>query len=81
MMIEYCLRGEIQKLEEELWGLTMTGSDIVAYTNRFSDQATLCPEMVTLGSKKIEWYIWGLSPHIQGSVLPSKSTTFDSAKQ
>lgn len=27
---EYCPRGEVHKLEQELWGLVMTGSDIVA---------------------------------------------------
>lgn len=36
MIEEYCLRGKIQKLEQELWNLTMTGSDIVVYTDRFS---------------------------------------------
>ena len=59
----------------------MVGSDIVAYTDRFSDLATLCPEMVTPESKKIERYIWHLSSQIQGNVLASNLTTFDSAKR
>ena len=58
MMGEYCPRGEVQKLEQELWELKMVGSDIVTYTDRFCDLAALCPEMVTLESKKIERYIW-----------------------
>ena len=37
--------------------------------------------MVALESKKIERYIWGLSPQIQSSVLASKPVTFDSAKE
>ena len=28
---EYCPKGEVQKLEEELWNLKMKGTDIVAY--------------------------------------------------
>ena len=57
LMKEYCPRGEIQKLEQEFWGLQMVGSDITTYTNRFCDLANLCPDMVALQSKKIERYI------------------------
>ena len=32
-------------------------------------------------SKKIERYIWGLSPQIRSSVLASKPDTFESAKE
>ena len=81
LMQEYCPRGEVQKIEQELWSLTMVGSNITTYTNRFSDLEILCPEMVALESKKIERYIWGLSPQIRGNVLASKPVTFDSAKQ
>ncbi|CAH1440061.1 unnamed protein product [Lactuca virosa] len=45
------------------------------------DMAILCPDMVALESKKIERYIWGLSPQIQSSVLASRPVTFDSAKE
>ncbi|XP_052621623.1 uncharacterized protein LOC128127226 [Lactuca sativa] len=78
---EYCLRGEVQKLEQELWNLKMTGSDLAAYTTRFNDLALLCPAMVTPESKKVERYLWGLSSQIQDSVLASRPTTFDSAKE
>ncbi|XP_023735891.2 uncharacterized protein LOC111883799 [Lactuca sativa] len=81
LMKEYCPRGEIQKLEEELWGLKMTGSDILSYTSRLNDLAILCPGMVPSESKKVERYIWGLSSQLQGSVLASRTTTFDSAKE
>ena len=66
MREEYCLRNELQKLEVEYWNLTMKGTDIAAYTNRFHELALLCPTMVTPEYKKIERYIWGLSPQIQG---------------
>ncbi|GKD65991.1 reverse transcriptase domain-containing protein [Tanacetum coccineum] len=31
----YCLRNEIQKIETELWNLTVKGNDLTAYTQRF----------------------------------------------
>ena len=46
MRKEYCPRGEIQKLEEELWNLKMVGTDIIAYTARFCDLAAMCPNMI-----------------------------------
>ncbi|GJV99742.1 putative reverse transcriptase domain-containing protein [Tanacetum coccineum] len=33
----YCPRNEIQKMETELWNLTVKGNDLTAYTQRFSD--------------------------------------------
>ncbi|CAH1452087.1 unnamed protein product [Lactuca virosa] len=81
MIEEYCPRGEIQKLEQELWSLTMKGSDIVSYTARFCELVALCPNMVHTEGKKIERYIWGLVPPFQGNVLASNPTTFDSAKR
>ena len=81
MLKEYCPRGEVQKLEEELWNLKMSGMDLEAYTARFNDLALLCPAMVTPEEKKIERYLWGLSSQIHDSVLASRPTTFDSAKE
>lgn len=82
MMLEgYYLRGEVQKLEQELWNLTMNCSDIEAYTARFSDLAILCPRMITSERKKVERFIWGLSTQIQGNVTDANLTTFDSAKR
>lgn len=40
----------------------MKGADIEAYTSRVSDLVILCPGMIMPESKKIERYIWGLSP-------------------
>ena len=81
LLEEYCPRGEIQKLEQELWNLKMTGSDLVAYMARFNDLAALCPAMVNPEPKKVERYIWGLSPQIQGHVLASNPITFNNAKR
>ncbi|KAL7614335.1 hypothetical protein Lser_V15G05514 [Lactuca serriola] len=80
LLAEYCPRGEMQKLEHELWNLKMKGSGIVAYTSRFDDLALLCPGMVTPESKKIERFTWGLTQPTKGNVLAAKPDTYDSAK-
>lgn len=81
LLAEYCPREEVQKLESELWNLTMKGSDIEAYTTRFNDLSVLCPHMVTPKLKKVERYIWGLTCPIQGHVKVAEPSTFDSAKR
>ncbi|GKB61478.1 putative reverse transcriptase domain-containing protein, partial [Tanacetum coccineum] len=55
MMTEvYCPRNEIQKMENELWNLTVKGNDVVGYTQRFQELALLCSGMVPTEDKKIE---------------------------
>ncbi|GKD01523.1 reverse transcriptase domain-containing protein, partial [Tanacetum coccineum] len=69
MMTEvYCPRNKIQKLENELWNLTVKGTDVAGYTQRFQELALLCPKMVPDEEEKIERYIWGLPDSIQGNV-------------
>ena len=58
----------------------MVGSNIVTYTDKFSDLSVLCPRIVTPECKKIKRYIWDLTAPIQGDVLSSNLATFDSAK-
>lgn len=81
LLDEYCLREEVQKLESQLWNLTMKGSDIDTYTTRFKDLSVLCLHMVTPELKKVERYIWGLPSPIQGNVEDAEPSTFDSAKR
>ncbi|XP_023732727.1 uncharacterized protein LOC111880524 [Lactuca sativa] len=59
LLAEYCPHGEIQKLEQELWNLTVQNSDIEAYIARFIELTLLCPGMITSEGKKIERFIWG----------------------
>ncbi|GKB00706.1 putative reverse transcriptase domain-containing protein, partial [Tanacetum coccineum] len=55
MMTEvYCPRNEIQKMENELWNLTVKGNDVVGYTQRFQELALLCSGMVPTEDKKIK---------------------------
>nr|GEV62614.1 putative reverse transcriptase domain-containing protein [Tanacetum cinerariifolium] len=47
LMIEvYYPRNEIQKMETELWNLTVKGNDLTAYTQRFQELILLCTRMV-----------------------------------
>lgn len=81
MTKEYWPRGEIQKLEQEIWILWMIGSDLATYTTRFSDLALLCPGMVTPEDKKVERYIWGQSSQVQGNIVSARPSIFDSSKE
>ncbi|KAL4573708.1 hypothetical protein LXL04_020523 [Taraxacum kok-saghyz] len=47
MVEEYCPRSEVQNLEQEFWNLTIKGSEVKAYTTRFTELAILCSGMVT----------------------------------
>ncbi|KAL7601569.1 hypothetical protein Lser_V15G22974 [Lactuca serriola] len=80
LIAEYCPRGEMQKLEHELWNLKMKGSNVTAYISRFDDLALLCPGLVTPENKKIERFIWGLSQPTKTHVLAARPNTYDSAK-
>ncbi|XP_071739284.1 uncharacterized protein [Rutidosis leptorrhynchoides] len=66
---KYCPRNQVQKFEVEFWELRMKNLEVEEYSNRFLELAALCPSMVTPESKKIEKYIIGLPPHIQGNVI------------
>ena len=79
LLEEYCPRSEIQNLEQEFWNLTMEGSEIQAYTTRFTELALFCPGMVSPEFKKMERYIWGLVPHIKSHITSANPATFESA--
>ena len=53
----------------------MVGSDVGEYTTRFHELARLCPHMVTPAYKRIELYIRGLTPKIEGMVTSFNPTT------
>ncbi|GJV38683.1 putative reverse transcriptase domain-containing protein [Tanacetum coccineum] len=54
MTTKYCPAIEIQRMEQELWTLTLKGDDIEAYNNRFHELALMCHELVPTEKKKIE---------------------------
>ncbi|GJW43450.1 putative reverse transcriptase domain-containing protein [Tanacetum coccineum] len=75
MTDKYCLRGEIKKIETEMWNLKVKGTDVVAYNRRFQQLALMCSRMFPEEVDKIEKYIGRLPDMILGSVKASKSKT------
>ncbi|GKB24406.1 hypothetical protein Tco_0863807, partial [Tanacetum coccineum] len=72
MTDKYCLRGEIKKLEIELWNLKVKGIDVESYSQRFQELALMCSRMFPEESDEVEKYVGGLPDMIQGSVMASK---------
>nr|GEV76550.1 putative reverse transcriptase domain-containing protein [Tanacetum cinerariifolium] len=65
----YCPRNKIQKMEIELWNLTVKGNDMTAYTRRFQELVLLNTRIVSDEEEKVERFIGGLNDNIQGNVI------------
>ncbi|GKG22767.1 reverse transcriptase domain-containing protein [Tanacetum coccineum] len=74
MVKVYFLRTEIQKMESELWNLTMKNNDLAAYTQRFQELTMLCTRMVPEKEDRVEKFTGGLSDNIQGNVIAAEPT-------
>ncbi|GKB00280.1 reverse transcriptase domain-containing protein [Tanacetum coccineum] len=70
----YCLRNEIQKMESELWNLTVKNNDLAAYTQRFQELTMICTKMVPEEEDWVEKFIGGLPDNIQGNVIAAGPT-------
>ncbi|GJW53482.1 putative reverse transcriptase domain-containing protein [Tanacetum coccineum] len=79
MTTEYCPATEIQRMEQELWTLTLKGDDIEAYNNRFHELALMCHELVPTEKKKIERYVRGFPERIKGNITSSKPANLHEA--
>ncbi|GKC19134.1 putative reverse transcriptase domain-containing protein [Tanacetum coccineum] len=79
MTTEYCPAIKIQRMEQELWTLTLKGDDIEAYSNRFHELVLMCPELVPTEKKKIEKYIRGFPERIKGNITSLKPATLHDA--
>ncbi|GJR90511.1 putative reverse transcriptase domain-containing protein [Tanacetum coccineum] len=79
MTTKYCPATKIQRMEQELWTLTLKGDDIEAYNNRFHELALMCPELVPTKKKKIERYTRGFPKRIKGNITSSKPATMHDA--
>ncbi|GJU54906.1 putative reverse transcriptase domain-containing protein [Tanacetum coccineum] len=73
---DYCPATKIQRMEQELWTLTLKGDDIEAYNNHFHEMALMCPDLVPNEKKKIERCIRGFPERINGNITSSKPTLF-----
>ncbi|GJS64222.1 putative reverse transcriptase domain-containing protein [Tanacetum coccineum] len=79
MTNKYCLRGEVKKLESEMWNLKVKGTYMVGYNQRFRELVLMCARMFPKESDKIEKYVGGLPDMIHGSVMASKPKTMQDA--
>ncbi|GKA97125.1 hypothetical protein Tco_0825019 [Tanacetum coccineum] len=79
MTDKYCPRGEIKKLEVELWNLKVKGTDVISYNQHFQELALMCARMFPEESDKIEKYVRVLPDMIHGSVMASKPKTMQDA--
>ncbi|GKA69495.1 putative reverse transcriptase domain-containing protein [Tanacetum coccineum] len=61
----YCPRNEIQKMESELWNLTVKNNDLAAYTQRFQELTMMCTKMVLEEEDRVEKFIGGLPDNNQ----------------
>ncbi|GJR24161.1 putative reverse transcriptase domain-containing protein [Tanacetum coccineum] len=60
MTVRYYPRGEIKKLEIELWNLKVKGTDVASYTLHFQELALMCGRMFHEESDEVEKYVGGL---------------------
>ncbi|GJY17870.1 reverse transcriptase domain-containing protein [Tanacetum coccineum] len=81
MIQEFCPSHEMQKLEYKLWNHVMVGAGHAAYTDRFHELARLVLYLVTLESRMIEWYVYGLVLQICGMVAATEPKTIQKAMQ
>ncbi|GKC24714.1 reverse transcriptase domain-containing protein, partial [Tanacetum coccineum] len=79
MTDKYCPRGEIKKLEIEMWNLKVKGTDVVSYNQRFQELSLMCSRMFPEESDEIEKYVGGPPDMIHGSVMASKPKTMQDA--
>ncbi|GKC44520.1 reverse transcriptase domain-containing protein, partial [Tanacetum coccineum] len=79
MTDKYCPRGEIKKLEVELWNLKVKGTNVLGYNQCFQELVLLYVRMFPGESNKIERYVGGFPDMIHGSVVASKPKTMQDA--
>ncbi|GKB42987.1 putative reverse transcriptase domain-containing protein, partial [Tanacetum coccineum] len=79
MTNKYSPRGEIKKLEIELWNLKVKGTYVLSYNQRFQELALMCDRMFPEESNEVKKYVGGLPDMIHGSVMASKLKTMHDA--
>ncbi|GKE70111.1 reverse transcriptase domain-containing protein, partial [Tanacetum coccineum] len=76
---KYCPRGEIKKLEVEMWNLKVKDTVVIRYNQRFQELALMCAKMFPEEPDKIEKYVGGLPDMIYESVMACKPKTMQDA--
>ncbi|GJX73415.1 putative reverse transcriptase domain-containing protein [Tanacetum coccineum] len=73
------VKNKIQKMEIELWNLTVKNNDLAAYTQRFQELTIMCTKMVPEEEDRVEKFIGGLPDNIQGNVIAAEPTRLQDA--
>ncbi|GJX25998.1 putative reverse transcriptase domain-containing protein [Tanacetum coccineum] len=76
---KYYPKGEIKKLEIQLWNLKVRGNDVPVYTQCFQELALMCTKFLTDETEKVDKYISGLTDNIYGNVMSARPKTLDDA--
>ncbi|GJU51901.1 putative reverse transcriptase domain-containing protein [Tanacetum coccineum] len=71
---KYQVKNEIQKMDSELWNLTVKSNDLAAYTKRFQELTKMCTKIVPEDEDRVEKFIGGLPNNIQGNVIVVEPT-------
>nr|GEV02170.1 hypothetical protein [Tanacetum cinerariifolium] len=77
MTEQYCPRNEIQKMETELWNLSVKNKDMATYTQRFQELTMMCTKMVLEEEGQVEKFIGGLIDNI--NVIATEPTRLQDA--
>nr|GEW99675.1 putative reverse transcriptase domain-containing protein [Tanacetum cinerariifolium] len=72
-------KGEIKKLEIELWNLKVKDTDVASYTLRFQELASMCGRMFPEESNEVERYVGGLPDIIRRNVMSYQPKTMEKA--
>ncbi|GKA49669.1 putative reverse transcriptase domain-containing protein, partial [Tanacetum coccineum] len=70
----YCPRTRIQKIESELWNLTVKNNDLDAYTKIFQELTMMCTKMVPEEEDRVGKFIGRLPDNIQGNIIAAEPT-------
>ncbi|GJV44625.1 putative reverse transcriptase domain-containing protein [Tanacetum coccineum] len=79
MTDKYCLRGEIKKLEIELWNLKVKGTDVASYTLRFLELALMCGRMFHKELEEVDKFVGGLPDMIRENIMSYQPKTMEKA--
>ncbi|GJT18595.1 reverse transcriptase domain-containing protein, partial [Tanacetum coccineum] len=75
----YCPINEIQKMETELWNLSVKNNDIANYTQRFQELTMMYTKMVPEEEDRVEKFIGGLPNNIKGNMITAEPTRLQDA--
>nr|GEW13947.1 hypothetical protein [Tanacetum cinerariifolium] len=75
----YYPRNEVQKMETELWNLTVKGNHLTAYTQRFQGLILMCTRMVPDEEDRVERFIGGLPDNTKGNVIAANPARLQDA--